>query len=133
MRSLFQICFTLTILVAFSHQQNDYCSRQRLSQHEVVAEWKEIRYTPDVELEDFQPRNNILTGLKVWGPNEIYATVSRWLPGVPSALNKIVPDEEGEGGYLFQPYPSIEMQEIGEKGYGHQRPCVQPMLNWVDR
>ncbi len=41
----------------------------------------------------------------------VFATVSRWLPGVPSALNQVVEGEEG-GEPLLRPFPSWEWQEV---------------------
>ena len=46
---------------------------------------------------------------------EIYMTVPRFLPGVPSTLNKVV---DVDGVPTLQPYPSWEMQEPGKKSIG---------------
>ena len=59
----------------------------------------------------FIPRNNAITGLK-WYDNEIYVTVPRWLPGIPSTLNKVIVNETCDitgttctSVSLLQPYP----------------------------
>ena len=77
--------------------------------YDVVAEWSRIEYENLPDNVDYLVKNNILTGVKVW-KGEIFVTVSRWLPGVPSALNKVV---ERNGSFVMQPYPSWQHQEIG--------------------
>ena len=102
------IVLLLATISAFAEnacQQNSY---------EVVAQWKKIEYENLPDNVDYLVKNNILTGVKVW-KGEIFVTVSRWLPGVPSALNKVVksPNET----FLMQPFPSWELQEIGTTNY----------------
>ena len=53
--------------------------------------------------------NNCITGVKVY-KGTVYVTVPRWRTGVPSTLNKVVTDINGNP--LLQPYPSLEMQDI---------------------
>ena len=57
----------------------------------------------------FIPKNNAITGLK-WYGGDVFVTVPRWLPGVPSTLNKVIVNETCDGGTctnvsLLQPYP----------------------------
>ena len=81
-----------------------------ISTYEVVAQWKKIEYENLPDNVDYLVKNNILTGVKVW-KGEIFVTVSRWLPGVPSALNKVVKSRNET--FNMQPFPSWELQEIG--------------------
>jgi len=84
----------------------------------VRHEWAEVEYdwiSPeqrDTYLQNgwFIPKNNAITGIKVY-KGEIYVAVPRWLPGVPSTLNKVITKN---GTSLLQPYPSWEMQRIGD-------------------
>jgi len=57
----------------------------------------------------FIVENNALAGVKGYD-GEIYVTVPRWRPGVPSTLNKVV---HNGTAYVLQPYPSWAMQEVG--------------------
>ena len=79
--------------------------------YEVVAHWQKIGYENLPDSVEYLAENNILTGLKVW-EGDIFCTVSRWLPGVPSALNKVVRSSANES-FIMQPFPSWELQEIG--------------------
>ena len=45
----------------------------------------------------FIPKNNAITGLK-WYGGDVFVTVPRWLPGVPSTLNKVIVNETCDGG-----------------------------------
>jgi hypothetical protein len=44
--------------------------------------------------------------------NLCYCTVSRWLPGVPSALNKVISRDDGT--FSLEAYPNWEMQTLGK-------------------
>jgi len=46
--------------------------------------------------------------LKIWG-SDVYVTVPRWMPGVPSTLNKLV---KKNGSVILTPFPNIESQII---------------------
>ncbi|CAG0881319.1 unnamed protein product [Darwinula stevensoni] len=80
---------------------------------EVVYSWKFVNYSwpsdehekAALKREEYIPRNCLLSGIKVF-KGDVYVTTSRWRHGVPAALSKVV------GGKLA-PYPSWEMQEIG--------------------
>ena len=86
------------------------CENVSQQNYEVVAHWKKIEYENLPDTVEYLVKNNILTGVKVW-KGEIFVTVSRWLPGVPSALNKVVKSRNET--FLMQPFPSWELQEIG--------------------
>ncbi|XP_060086131.1 protein yellow-like [Ylistrum balloti] len=60
--------------------------------------------------EHYIPHNNIISGMKTYR-NDVYVTVPRWRRGVPSTLNKIV---ARNGTSILQPFPSWEMQKIGD-------------------
>lgn len=90
---------------------------QNIGDTQYVHEWVSIDYDwpADGDREaaiangSFIIENNVITGIKVY-KDEVYVTVSRWLKGVPSTMNKIV---NKNGKSIFQPFPSWEMQEIG--------------------
>jgi sugar lactone lactonase YvrE len=52
----------------------------------------------------FIPKNNAITGLK-WYDGDYYVTVPRWLPGVPSTMNKLVNTSDKYANPVLQPYP----------------------------
>lgn len=58
----------------------------------------------------FKPENNIITGIKFDAAGNCYVTVPRWRTGVPSTLNKIVLDSNGNP--VLQPFPSWEMNAL---------------------
>jgi sugar lactone lactonase YvrE len=76
----------------------------------LLAQWTVIDYAwPNADARfqaigsgAYQPENNAMTGIKAF-KGEIFVTIPRWRPGVPSTLNKVV------NGTLV-PYPSWEMQ-----------------------
>jgi len=51
-----------------------------------------------------------LLGVKFW-KGQLFVTVPRWRMGVPSTLNKVI---TAQGQQILQPYPSWEMQTIGD-------------------
>ena len=51
----------------------------------------------------------MITGIKLYG-DDVFVTVSRWLPGVPSTMNRLI---EKDGQTLLQPYPNWEWQNKG--------------------
>lgn len=59
---------------------------------------------------DYIVNNNIISGMKVYEDN-VYVTVPRWRLGVPSTLNKVI---MSNGESVLQPFPSWEMQRIGD-------------------
>ena len=91
---------------------------QGIGETELVHEFVTVDFdwTSDQDREDaiangdYIVENNVITGIKVHG-DDTYVTVSRWLPGVPSTMNKAI---EIDGKTILQPFPSWEMQEIGE-------------------
>ena len=102
------IVMLLATIFAFAVCDKEKESQQNI--YEVVAQWKKIEYENLPDNVDYLVKNNILTGVKVW-KGEIFVTVSRWLPGVPSALNKVVKSQNET--FVMQPFPSWELQEIG--------------------
>jgi hypothetical protein len=54
----------------------------------------------------FKVQNNIIAGVKVDISGSVYVTVPRWATGVPSTLNKLVPDPFSKNGMILSPYPS---------------------------
>ena len=110
MRCSFVVVLTLTTLACST------CG-QSVGDAELVYQWVAVDYDWPQEGDreeaiangTFIVENNIITGIKVY-EGEVFVTVSRWLPGVPSTMNKVVM----KGGQpVLQPYPSWGMQEIG--------------------
>ncbi len=59
------------------------------------------------------PANNVITGIKVSQSGEIFVSVPRWVTGIPSSLNKLVPNPNGnKQGYVLQPWPSWEFNNV---------------------
>jgi hypothetical protein len=82
----------------------------------LIYQWVSVDYDWDaiganrtdwIEKGWFIPENCCPAGVKQW-KSDIYVTVPRWMPGVPSTLNKVVLNEQGEP--ILQPFPSIEYQ-----------------------
>eukprot|EP00128_Syssomonas_multiformis_P001859 Colp12_sorted_trinity150504_noHs@27319 len=66
-----------------------------------------------IQSKKFIPENNAITGVKVNKyTQEVFVTVPRWRPGVPSTLNKVVTVGNRT---LLQPYPSLEWQMVGDE------------------
>ena len=60
----------------------------------------------------FAVSNNAITGIKVAKSGDIFVSVPRWMAGVPSSLNKLVPNPNGPG-YVLDPWPSWNFNAIG--------------------
>lgn len=60
----------------------------------------------------FIPENCALTGIKVY-KNDIYVTVPRWLPGVPSTLNKVKFLDDKTA--ILSPFPDWASQDISNQ------------------
>lgn len=63
----------------------------------------------------FVVANNVIAGVKVSQAGDIYVSVPRWMSGVPSTLNKLVPNPYGPG-YVLSPWPSWEFNQINQTG-----------------
>ena len=85
---------------------------------EVTFEFRTIDYnwnsaedrTKAVDVREYIVENNIITGIKIF-KDDVFVTVPRWKPGVPSTLNMLLPT--GNKTAILKPYPSWEMNEIG--------------------
>lgn len=60
----------------------------------------------------FIPENCALTGIKVY-KNDIYVTVPRWLPGVPSTLNKVKFLDDKTA--ILSPFPDWASQDLSNQ------------------
>merc|ERR1719343_325841 len=56
-------------------------------------------------------KNNTVAGGKYWN-GRTWLTVPRWKSNVPSTLNELITNEEGN--YVFKPWPSWEMNKWGD-------------------
>ncbi|XP_033763033.1 protein yellow-like [Pecten maximus] len=82
-----------------------------------------------LENEDYIPHNNIISGIKTY-KNNVYVTVPRWRRGIPSTLNRVV---VRNGTSVLQPFPSWEMQKIGDcqaLQYVHSME-IDPNTGWM--
>jgi hypothetical protein len=93
-------------------------------QFELVAEYVTVDYLWDSnhsrvlyeESGQFVVANNMISGLAVSKAGDFYAIVPRWTSGVPSSLNKLVPNPLGSG-YVLDPWPSWEYNAINTSLY----------------
>jgi len=74
-------------------------------EYDWVDEAQKQRYLTELL---YIPPNNAITGIKVW-KDDIYVTVPRWRPGVPSTLNKLVMKN---GKPILQPFPNWAWQDL---------------------
>lgn len=103
--------FLLLALVSFT-------AAQRIGETQWPYDWVGLEYdwpsdedrVEAIRNETFIVENNVITGIKVHR-DEVYLTVSRWLKGVPSTMNKII---NKNGRNVLQPYPSWEMQTLDD-------------------
>ncbi|XP_033762703.1 protein yellow-like [Pecten maximus] len=90
-------------------------------QAQLVYSWKSLDYSWPNETvkhsyiinKQFIVENNIISGIKVLDGN-VYVTVPRWRPGVPSTLNKVITDPTNTEESILEPYPNWEMQTLGD-------------------
>jgi sugar lactone lactonase YvrE len=86
-------------------------------QYEVVVEWNHIPYDLDgaaaTAYEDGKVYKKVLMqGAKVDSKGNIYVSTARWGgPEVPATLSKVVTKD---GKKVLQPYPSVEMNKVGD-------------------
>ncbi|XP_069114267.1 protein yellow-like [Argopecten irradians] len=92
------------------------------TQHaEIVYSWKTVDYSwptdtlkqAYIATEQFVVENNIICGIKVLDGN-VYVTVPRWKPGVPSTLNKVITDPGNGNESILEPFPNWAMQTVGD-------------------
>ena len=89
----------------------------------LLAEWVTVDYLWDAnhsralyqESGQFAVANNLITGVKVSSQGDIFVAVPRWMSGVPSSLNKLVSNPNGDG-YVLDPWPSWQFNEINRTG-----------------
>ncbi|XP_033762701.1 protein yellow-like [Pecten maximus] len=87
----------------------------------IVNHWESVGYSWPNETtkqnyimkKKFVVENNIISGIKVLDGN-VYVTVPRWRPGVPSTLNKVITDPTNTDESILEPYPNWEMQTLGD-------------------
>lgn len=90
-------------------------------QFKVVYEWETLTfaYRSDIERANaiysnqFIPQNNIISDVKAFA-NRLYVTLPRMQPGVPATMGWIIsPADNGRTDPEIEPFPSWEMNEIG--------------------
>ncbi|OWF40693.1 protein yellow-like [Mizuhopecten yessoensis] len=90
---------------------------------DIVYHWKSLDYSwPNSTVKQqyiadkqFIVENNVISGIKVLDGN-VYVTVPRWKPGVPSTLNKIITNPTNIEESILEPYPTWRMQTLGDCG-----------------
>lgn len=118
------LCAVCTLLV-YSHAQRSSFPLPEVSPEErqfrVVYEWTTVgfAYNNDVDRANaiysnhYIPRNNIISDVKAFA-NRLYLTLPRMQPGVPATLGWVIaPNNNGRTDPEIEPYPSWEMNEIG--------------------
>lgn len=110
---------TLVVLVIFSA-----ASEFAAETPKVVYQWNILEYEwpndtlkqQEIDNKNYIPENNSPNGIKVYKKN-VYVTVPRLYPGVPSTLNVIVKSTSENAtadDYVLRPFPSWEMQKVGD-------------------
>ncbi len=87
------------------------------SSFETLASWVSIQYdwqSPSqrslyLSSKLYIPENNAIAGIKCY-KNDIFLTVPRWLRGVPSTLNKLKLNKNGE--YVLSPFPNWASNDL---------------------
>ncbi|KAG5676963.1 hypothetical protein PVAND_006755 [Polypedilum vanderplanki] len=123
MRLNYFIVFILQLLSSVKTQRDrgppDISPQER--QFRVVYEWRTLDFAYRSEQDrsaaifrgEYIPRNVIISDIKPYA-NRLYLTTPRMLPGSPSTLGYIVaPDNNGKTDPEIEPYPSWQMNEIG--------------------
>ena len=127
MQSLAQL-FTFIVMISAVTGQN-------IGDTEYVFEWDEVDYDWRSEEERqtaidtgaYIPSNNIIAGVKLYN-DVVLVTVPRWLPGVPSTMNKVIKKDDKD---ILQPFPSWEKQESGNHGtyFFYSKAVPRDLLN----
>ena len=90
-------------------------------QFRVVYEWNTLDFAykkseerlDAIYKQEYIPNNVIISDIKPFA-NRLYVSVPRMLPGVPATLGYFVaPNNDGKTNPEIDPYPSWEMNEIG--------------------
>ena len=92
---------------------------QTFGETEYPYEWTYVDYdwASDADREeaisnrDYIIENNFIAGIKIF-KDDVFVTIPRWLPGVPSTMNKVVMKDDKP---ILQPFPSWGMQEQGKR------------------
>ncbi|XP_069111214.1 protein yellow-like [Argopecten irradians] len=86
----------------------------------IINQWRSLNYSWQsgtfkhfITSKEFIIENNIISGVKVLDGN-VYVTVPRWKPGVPSTLNKVITDPGNGNESILEPFPNWEMQTVGD-------------------
>ena len=108
------IFLTFIVIVSAMERNNEASSAD--AKAKIVHQWVSLDFDWDaiganktewIEKGWFIVENCAPSGIKQW-QEDIYIAVPRWMPGVPSTLNKIVLNAQGHP--ILQPFPSIEYQ-----------------------
>ena len=109
---MFNVRYILVIVVVLLVWCNDAMD------NEVVYEWVTVDYNWDEKTKNeriangsFIIENNVISGIKLY-KGTVFVTVPRWRTGVPSTLNKVVTDVNGDP--KLQPYPSLDAQMVDD-------------------
>ena len=103
----------------------------------IVHKWTKINYNwPNRTMEKeyriaykYYAITNLISGIAVY-KDDIYVVVSRICQGVPSAVNRVIKKDDE---YVLDPYPSWEMNEVGNcDGFqAVQNVIIDPNKGWM--
>lgn len=125
----------MQMLMAFIFVQQVSCEGTFLYDFDLVAEFVTIDYLWDSnhsrtlyeESGQFVVANNALTGIKVSNAGDIFVAIPRWMSGVPSSLNILAPNPNGEG-YVLNPWPSWEFNTINTSMFPNSLQYAQSFI-----
>jgi sugar lactone lactonase YvrE len=110
-----------------SSEESEESAVRMIDDYEILYHWSRLEWLfPDEAAErDFNEKQlwkgAMAAGFKIDRDGNHYLSVPRWAPGIPATVNRVV---QRDGRTLLDPYPSWEMNEIGDVV------ALQSVLGW---